>query len=99
MHLSISLALALLLAGIASAQAAPWRVVVLANSIDGGSAVGLYASLERAGVEVVKTDAGAFDAVKTAPYVVVLGGQNSPGGVGDVVSVMLSGRAYLSVKD
>jgi hypothetical protein len=60
------------------------RVVVLANSIDGNLAGGLYQFLADNHMSVVKADSNVFGIVKDSPYIVVLGGQNSPEGVGDL---------------
>jgi len=64
-------------------------VVVLANAIDGGMAQGLYSRLAESGVEAIKSDAVVFDVLKDSRFVVVLGGQKSPGGVGEIVSSIL----------
>jgi hypothetical protein len=80
----------LLILSLASTACSAAGVVVLANTIDSGMASDLYAFLQNGGLEPIKADAKAFEVVKDSPYIVVLGGQNSPEGVGGVVAGMLS---------
>jgi hypothetical protein len=85
-----NLILLLMLSQAACAQTADWRVTVLANSIDSGMASELYATLQARGIAVVKADAKTFDVLKDSPFVIILGGQNSPEGVGKVSANILS---------
>jgi len=75
---------ALLLFGALASAEGGVKVVVLANSIDGNLAGGLYQYLEDAGFSVVKADANVFGIVRQSPYIIILGGQRSPEGVGDI---------------
>jgi hypothetical protein len=74
----------------ACAQNGGWRVTVLANSIDSGMASDFYSFLQSQGISPVKADAKTFDILKDSANVVILGGQNSPEGVGAVSAAILS---------
>jgi rhodanese-related sulfurtransferase len=77
--------------------AASAQVTVLANSIDLGTA-GNIAEALRASPEAVRTvSAAEFSSHKTDPIIFILGGQNSPEGVGEIVGAVLSeaDKAYL----
>jgi hypothetical protein len=80
----------ILLSASAAAQAGQPRMVALANPIDSAHAAGLWAALNESGIEVVRADSASFEIVRDAPYVLLLGGQNSPGGVGAVVGGLLT---------
>jgi hypothetical protein len=80
----------LLFCQLACAQTGGWRVVVLANTIDSSYASDMYSSLGGRGVSVVKSDSRSFDILKDSPYIVILGGQNSPEGVGAISRGLLS---------
>ncbi|MFH0861985.1 MAG: hypothetical protein V1875_03045 [Candidatus Altiarchaeota archaeon] len=88
---------AVLMSSHSFAQTSPWRVVVLANSVDGGLAHDFYGYLEGRGIEVVRVDAGAFDKLKDTPFIVVLGGQNSPEGVGAIAGGILDAEQKRSI--
>jgi hypothetical protein len=90
MRMFIGLLIVVLFCQCSSADASPWRVVVLANTVDGGQASGFYKFLEDEGIAVVKTDSNAFEPIRGSQDVVILGGQNSPEGVGGIVSKLLS---------
>lgn len=68
------------------------RVVVLANSIDGDGASEFYGFLGNNGMEVVVVDASNFSEHSWEKFIVILGGQNSPEGVGDIVGELLSDK-------
>jgi hypothetical protein len=87
----------LLLAAASTADGAGTRVVVLANTIDSGTSSGIYQFLEGNGATPVKSDANAFQIIRDAPLIVVLGGQNSPEGVGQIVAGMLSQEEQTSL--
>ncbi|MFH1054910.1 MAG: CARDB domain-containing protein [Candidatus Altiarchaeota archaeon] len=80
----------MLLSAFSSAELVAGKVVVMANSIDGGQASGLYSHLEDNGITVVKADSRSFDIVKDMQYIIILGGQGSPEGVGLVSAEILS---------
>jgi rhodanese-related sulfurtransferase len=78
-------------------QAASAEVTVLANSIDLGTA-GNIAEALRASPEAVRTvSAAEFQSHKIDRIIFILGGQNSPEGVGEIVGAVLSeaDKAYL----
>jgi hypothetical protein len=66
------------------------RVLILANTIDHGNAKGLETYLRLKGVDVKWTNASEFKAQRTDELIVILGGQNSPEGVGEIVSSILT---------
>jgi hypothetical protein len=79
----------MLLSATVGAQVAS-RVVVLANSIDSEKAADFYTYLGLHGLEPVKVDSKSFGIVKNSGHIVILGGQNSPEGVGEWVSKAIS---------
>ncbi|MCX6695406.1 MAG: hypothetical protein NTU61_03845, partial [Candidatus Altiarchaeota archaeon] len=87
----------LLCALVASASAYGNSVIVLANSIDGSMASGLYGFLNGGGFDVVKVNSSSFSAFQNSSLIIILGGQNAPEGVGKFSSEILSasGENYL----
>jgi hypothetical protein len=65
-------------------------VVLLGNSIDMGGASGLLQYLSEKGVNVLTANASSFDSLKYNVRIIILGGHNSPEGVGKVASQVLS---------
>ena len=65
-------------------------VIILANSVDGGAAQGLLEFLRNNSIDVYFSSAGEFERTRYNPRVIILGGQNSPEGVGGIVSSVLS---------
>lgn len=66
------------------------KATLLANSMDLALADDLIQTLEEAGVLVSVTGVGRFETLKYADYVIVLGGQNAPEGVGEVSAQLLT---------
>jgi hypothetical protein len=66
------------------------RVVVFANSIDGALASDFYGFLRNNGMEVVYVNASSFQNYMSDKFIVILGGQNAPEGVGGIVREILS---------
>ena len=64
-------------------------VIILANSVDEALASGLYDFLKNSSVDVHFSTADEFEQLRYNPRIIILGGQNSPGGVGDIVSTIL----------
>ena len=78
-------------AGIKSMPYRPGKgVVVLANSIDYGLASDFIKYLKEHEVNVVHSNASEFERLRYNQRVIILGGQNSPEGVGGVVDKVLS---------
>lgn len=65
-------------------------VVVLANSIDYALASEFLEYLKGNGVKVIHSNASEFKRLRYNEHVILLGGQNSPEGVGEVVGGVLS---------
>jgi hypothetical protein len=65
-------------------------VVLLANSIDLGQASEFIQYLSSNGVNVIVSNASDFEGLKYNSRIIVLGGQNSPQGVGAVSAQILS---------
>ncbi len=89
MRFSVCALFALLLLNAAVAQT-PVKVIVLANSIDDSLAGDFYTFMTGMGVEVVHTTADRFDEYKNERFIIILGGQNAPEGVGGITSEILS---------
>lgn len=67
-------------------------VYVLSNSIDDQLAQNLYTNLEDLGIKAIYVTAKEFDAVKENRRIIILGGQNSPEGVGEISGQILSDK-------
>ncbi|MBD3387349.1 MAG: hypothetical protein GF416_00180 [Candidatus Altiarchaeales archaeon] len=65
-------------------------VILLANSIDAANAADFIQYLRENSVNVVESDAEAFQTLRYNENVIVLGGQNAPEGVGEVSGFVLS---------
>lgn len=72
-------------------------VVVLANSIDGELGREFYGFLGTKGLDVVQVSADDFGAYMTEKFVIILGGQNAPDGVGDIVKSVLTEGEQASI--
>ncbi|MFH0860914.1 MAG: hypothetical protein V1921_06910 [Candidatus Altiarchaeota archaeon] len=66
------------------------KVVLLANSIDFDLGFNFYNYLLTRNVDIVRSTAEEFLAYQYSPYVIILGGQNAPEGVGEVVRTVLT---------
>ncbi|VVB51762.1 Thiosulfate sulfurtransferase GlpE [uncultured archaeon] len=92
---SVSVSFAVLLSvfalgALASAQAAGPKVTVVGNSIDLPPVQGFLDNLATAGVTVTAVSAQDFAPHKNDSLIFILGGQNAPEGVGDLVSGLLT---------
>jgi len=67
-------------------------VIVLANSIDSAQAGGFMDYLRSKGIKLAFANASEFDTLKYNKRVIILGGQNSPEGVGAVADTILTGE-------
>ena len=74
-----------------------YRVVVLANSIDRELGQEFYGFLVSRGLDVVPVSAAEFGTYMTETFVIILGGQNAPDGVGDIVKGVLTEREQASI--
>ncbi|MFH1055877.1 MAG: hypothetical protein V1744_07285 [Candidatus Altiarchaeota archaeon] len=72
-------------------------VVLLGNSIDYGMASGFVEYLKASGVGVVYSDAPGFEKLKYNRRIIILGGHNSPEGVGAVSGLLLPAGAKESL--
>lgn len=78
------------------------RIILLANSLDFALAAELVSYLEENRIDVVHVTPLEFPSYKLEKQIVVLGGQNSPEGVGEIVSTLLTNseqEALLSSSD
>jgi len=75
---------------ISYASASAGLVVVLANSIDGSAAGGLYSFLSSSGFQAVSVNSTEFPGLRNSTLVIILGGQNAPEGVGEFSGKILS---------
>jgi|GEM_PF-1949838 len=66
------------------------KIILFANSIDYGLNRDFHDSLTAKGFTVTRATAENFQTLKYTKYVIILGGHNSPEGVGDVVSSVLN---------
>jgi hypothetical protein len=64
-------------------------IVVLANGIDYNLSFDFFAYFVDQGHNVTRASISNFDALKTEPLVVILGGPDAPDGVGDIVDGLL----------
>lgn len=64
-------------------------VIVLTNDIDYNSSFEFFAYLLNHGHNVTRANIANFDALKTEPLVVILGGPDAPQGIGDIVDNLL----------
>lgn len=91
---TVFLGVCLLLAAfiISSGAESKNRVVFLANSVDGALAGDFIGFLGNQGVEVLRVNASEFRDVSGEEFIIILGGQNAPEGVGSIVGEVLDGR-------
>ena len=82
--------LVMLAVGASSVYGEPTEIILLANSIDYALAQDFIDSLKDTGFEVTRVEAAAFDAYKTSQFIVILGGQDAPEGIGNIVQQHLS---------
>lgn len=68
------------------------KAILLANDIDFTRAKDLVPFLEDNGFEVIRIQASEFEAYKTENLIIILGGADSPDGVGNVVRSVLDER-------
>jgi len=80
----------LALAFCASAQALPPQATVLANSIDLSQSASYIDTLKALGFRVETISAGQLPEHQADPLLLVLGGQNSPEGVGRIVDGLMT---------
>ncbi|MBU0762509.1 MAG: hypothetical protein KKD39_05735 [Candidatus Altiarchaeota archaeon] len=66
------------------------EVAVLGNSIDSENAAELYSILSTKDILVHKFNASTFDMFKNKSNIIILGGHNSPEGVVEITSTLLS---------
>jgi hypothetical protein len=79
----------LLLAGILPAGMSSEPVVLLTNSIDRGLNSDFIDFLE-GNYDVTLVDASGFEPYRNSTYIIILGGNKAPEGVGDIVETVLS---------
>lgn len=79
----------LLLMGMLPAETSSETVVLLVNSIDRGLNSDFIDFLE-ADYDVALVDASGFEPYRSNKYIVILGGNKAPEGVGDIVETVLS---------
>lgn len=77
--------LLVILASFEVAAAHPDNVVVLANPVDRELASGLFEFLENNGIGIAHTSASDFWQYKDKKFIVILGGPDALGGVGEIV--------------
>jgi len=65
-------------------------VVLLANTVDLAGASGFIEYLRSRGVKLIVSDTSGFNRLKYNTHIIILGGQNSPEGVGAVAASVLS---------
>ena len=66
------------------------KIVLLANSIDYSLAADFHGFLRNNGIEVIYTTVSDFSQYENEKFIVILGGQNAPEGVGDIVKTVLT---------
>ncbi|RLG55888.1 MAG: hypothetical protein DRN95_07395 [Candidatus Hydrothermarchaeota archaeon] len=74
------------------------EVTILANSIDLNLAQEFVAYLENNGITVYLTDKTNFSDYNNKLYIIILGGQEAPEGVGEIVSEILTEEEKTKVK-
>ena|GEM_PF-6069458 len=87
----------LIVISMAASAATQTGIVVLANDIDYNLGFDFFAYFVNNGHNVTRATVANFDALKTEPLVVVLGGPDAPEGVGHIVDNLLeeSDREFL----
>lgn len=65
-------------------------IVLLANSIDFEENADFYGFLTNSGINVIYAGADNFSDYKGEKFIVILGGQNAPEGIGEIVNGLLS---------
>jgi hypothetical protein len=76
----------------ASAQAAQPQVTVLANTIDFSASADLIEAILQEGIDVVRITPQDMAQHRNDTMILILGGQNAPEGVGDIVGGVLDGK-------
>lgn len=66
------------------------KTVLLANSIDYNLASDFLGFLRNRGMDVIHTDASNFNQYQTEKFIVILGGPDAYGGVGNIVQQVLT---------
>jgi hypothetical protein len=74
-------------------------IIVLANSIDYGLAADFFAFLKNKGIKVIRATASDFTQYKDERFIVILGGPDSPEGVGEIVQDVLTATSANTVRE
>jgi WD40 repeat protein len=74
-------------------------IIVLANSIDYGLAADFISFLKNKGFEVTHTTASNFNEYKDEGFIVILGGPDSPEGVGEIVQEVLTTTSENTIRE
>jgi hypothetical protein len=74
-------------------------IIVLANSIDYGLAADFFAFLKNKGIKVIRATASDFTQYKDERFIVILGGPDSPEGVGEIVQDVLTETSANTVRE
>ncbi|MFH1788138.1 MAG: hypothetical protein ABH834_02005 [Candidatus Altiarchaeota archaeon] len=86
----IALSFAVFLLACSVSAKSQFKVVVVANSLDWEAGKEFYGFLGNKGMDVVRVNASDFADYSAEKFVVILGGQNAPEGVGDIVKGVLT---------